>query len=204
MERDFFVFTIFFMLLGPTKIIPGFLKVTRGADRRTKRKLALQATLIASALVTLVVLLGERMVTQYRISLDGVRLAGGLVLLISALKALFPSAEPSSPESPPPSTLEMALSPVAMPLIVPPAGIAAILIFIMIAPQYPGMEWAIPRALVTMMALNLVVMLFIDTIVRVPGLMLALRVLGGMLGFIQVALGTELLMAAFRSLGGLH
>ena len=129
MMKASFVFTILFMLLGPIKIIPGFLKLTRGAPRSFKREVAIKAALIASGIVAVVALLGNRMLATYGISLDGLRLAGGLVLLISALKLTFPDSEQSSTDGPMPTALQLALSPVALPIIVPPAGIAAILIF---------------------------------------------------------------------------
>ena len=87
-----------------------------------------------------------------------------------------------------------------MPIIVPPAGIAAILISIMVAPNYPGMESVIALALLTMMTLNFLVMFFIDEVLKVPGLLLGLHVFGSMLMFIQVALAIETVLAALRSL----
>src|SRR5262245_28929809 len=136
MDRASFVFTIFFMLLGPVKVIPAFLKVTAGKDRSMKREVAIKATAIASAIVGGVALLGSRMLASYQISLDSLRIAGGLVLLLSALKIVFPTPEPSSRDVPPATAIQLAISPVALPIIVPPAGIAAIMIFAMLAPNY--------------------------------------------------------------------
>ena len=41
MEQFSFIFTIFFMLLGPVKLIPSFGGLTRGADRQFKRDVAI-------------------------------------------------------------------------------------------------------------------------------------------------------------------
>ncbi len=71
----------------------------------------------------------------------------------------------------------------------------------MIAPSHPGMESIIALALATMMALNFMVMFFIDQILKVPGLLLGLHVFGSMLMFIQVALAIETVLVACRSLG---
>jgi len=201
MLRASFVFTVFFMLLGPIKVIPAFFKLTHGTTRAFKREVAIKAALLASAVVAAVALLGTGMVAAYAISLDGLRLAGGVVLLMSALKIMFPAAEPPSTNSSAPTALQLAMSPVAVPLIVPPAGIAAILIFVGLAPKSPGIEVVIPLALVAMMALDFLVMFYIDQIVSIPGLLLVLQVFGAILMFIQVALAAETLMIAFRSLG---
>ena len=201
MMKASFVFTILFMLLGPIKIIPGFLKLTQGAPRSFKREVAIKAALIASAIVAVVSLLGTNMLAKYGISLDGLRLAGGLVLLISALKLTFPDPEQSSTDGPMPTALQLAISPVALPLIVPPAGIAAVLIFTTLASTTPGMNAVVAQVLVALMALDFLVMFFIDPIVRLPGVLLVLNVFGAILVFIQIALALELLVIAFRGLG---
>ena len=201
MMKASFVFTILFMLLGPIKIIPGFLKLTHGAPRSFKREVAIKAALIASVIVAVVALLGKGMLATYGISLDGLRLAGGLVLLISALKLTFPDPEQSSTDGPMPTALQLALSPVALPIIVPPAGIAAILIFTTLASATPGMNAVVAQVLVGLMVLDFLVMFFIDQIVRLPGVLLVLNVFGAILVFIQVALALEILLIAFRNLG---
>jgi len=199
LERASLIFTVFFLLLGPIKIISVFHRLMQWADPPFKKEVAVKASLIASALVGIVGLFGESLAVKYRISLDSVRIAGGLVLLISALKIMFPTAESSSPVSSKPVALQLAISPVAMPIIVPPAGIAAIMIFAMQAPKFQGAALVIAVALATMMALDFLVMFFIDQIVKLPGLLLLLQVFGAALIFIQLALAIEVLVSAFRS-----
>jgi len=195
-----FVFTIYFMLLGPLKIIPAFMKLTRETDREFKRDVAIKASMTATALVAVIVLLGKGLVARYEISLDSVRIAGGLVLLLSALKVVFPGPEPVRAESVKPTALQLAISPVAMPITVPPAGVAAILITLLLAPTYPGMGRVIVWGLATMMTLDFLAMYFIDTLAEVPGLLLLLQVFGAVLIFIQIALAIETFLVAFRDL----
>ena len=188
------------MLLGPLKIIPAFMKLTRETDREFKRDVAIKASMTATALVAVIVLLGKGLVARYEISLDSVRIAGGLVLLLSALKVVFPGPEPVRAESVKPTALQLAISPVAMPITVPPAGVAAILITLLLAPTYPGMGRVIVWGLATMMTLDFLAMYFIDTLAEVPGLLLLLQVLGAVLIFIQIALAIETFLVAFRDL----
>jgi len=127
MEEFSFVFTIFFMLLGPIKLIPSFAGLTRGADARFKRDVAVRGVVIASALCVFVALAGG---PSWQVPHLHRRVAdrGGLVLLIAALQVIFQKAQPSSPGSGTPTAIQLAASPVAVPMIVPPAGVAAILI----------------------------------------------------------------------------
>jgi multiple antibiotic resistance protein len=201
MEEFSFIFTVFFMLLGPIKLIPSFAGVTQGADSRFKRSVAIRGALIASALCVFVALAGGILFGKYRISIDAVRLSGGLVLLIAALQSIFQKAQPPSPCSGTPTAIKLAASPVAVPNIVPPAGIAAILIFTMLAPQYPGMTQAVAICLAIVMALDLLVMYFIDRVIKTPGLGIVLTVLGSVLVFVQVGLAIQMILNALKSLG---
>jgi multiple antibiotic resistance protein len=201
MERIPFIFTICFVLLGPVKIIPAFAQLTREADPGYRRRLALLGTLIATALCLLVVALGEGLVSRYELSLQALQLGGGLVLLVSALNVIFPRVEPKPEQKQRPSALQLAIAPLATPIIVAPAGIAALLIFVMAAPAHPGMHHALGLVLVVILALDLLVMLFNAPIVRVPGLVPMLQVIGSVLVFMQVGLAVEVMLKALRGLG---
>jgi multiple antibiotic resistance protein len=201
MDQFSFIFTIFFMLLGPVKLIPSFAGLTRGADVPFKRSVAIRSAVVASVLCVFVALAGETLLGKYRISLDAVRISGGLVLLISALQVMFRKAPSSSPSSGKPTAIKLAVSPVAVPMIVPHAGVAAILICMTLAPQNPGMTQAIAICLATMMVLDFLVMYFIDWVMKTPGLMIVLAVLGSVLVFVQAALAINMMQVALKSLG---
>jgi len=200
MEHFSFIFTIFFMLLGPLKLIPSFARLTRGVDGRFKRDVAIRGAVIASALCAFVALAGGILLDKYNISIDALRISGGLVLLIAALQVIFQKAQSSSSGSGTPPAIQLAASPVAVPGIVPPAGVAAILIFMMVAREYPGMTQAVAICLATMMVLDFLVMYFIDRVMKTPGLMIILTVLGSVLIFVQAALAIEMILNALKHL----
>jgi multiple antibiotic resistance protein len=148
-----------------------------------------------------VALAGGILLGKYRISIDALRIAGGLVLLIAALRGIFNKAQPPSTSSGTPTAIQLAASPIAVPGIVPPAGVAAILIFMMLAPQYPGMTQAVGICLAVIMALDFLVMYFIDRVMKTPGLRIILPVLGAVLLFVQVSLAIQMMLNALKSLG---
>ena len=201
MEQFSFIFTISFMLLGPVKVIPAFAELTRGADARFKQDVAIRGAVIASALCAFVALAGGALLGKYHISIDALRISGGLILLIAALQTIFQKAQSSRPSSGTPTAIQLAASPVAVPIIVPPAGVAAILIFMMFAPQYPRGTQAIAICLATMMVLDFLVMYFIDLVMKTPSLMIVLTVLGSVLVFVQVGLAIEMILNALKNLG---
>jgi multiple antibiotic resistance protein len=199
-----FVFTILLMLLGPIKLIPTFAHITQGMDRALKRSIAIRSSLIATALCAFIALAGETVLTKYQISINALRIAAALVLLVSALQIIFPRPQPAALAMGTPTAMQLAASPVAVPGIVPPAGVAAILIFTMLAPQNPGLALTVAMALAILMALDFLAMYFIDGIMQVPGLTLVLTVLGAVLIFIQVCLAFEVFLRALGDLGLIH
>ncbi len=203
MEQAPFIFTICFMLLGPIKVLPAFARATRGSDAATKRKTALYAFLFASAICAFLVLAGQTLIDRYQLSLASLSIAGGLVLLIAALRTMFfGSAAPNDdPESAQRSPVQVAMSPLASPAIVPPAGVAVVLIASMHATQTPGLGAVVIAAVATMMVLDLLAMLFNDTLVKLPGLMLVLQLLGSALIFVQVALGIDSILTGLSRAG---
>jgi small neutral amino acid transporter SnatA (MarC family) len=71
----------------------------------------------------------------------------------------------------------------------------------MFAPQFPGATQAVAICLATIMALDLLVMYFIDRVMKTPGLGLVLTVLGSVLVFVQVGLAIQMILNALKSLG---
>jgi len=192
------VFTVLFMLLGPIKLIPAFAAATQGTDRPFKRAVAVRGAIIASLLCAFVALAGARMLANYRISIDALRIGGGLVLLLSALQATFSRVQSERENAGSTNATQLAASPVAVPGIVPPAGVAALLIFTLLAPSFPGMQGALALCLVVVMGLDFLVMYFSDLVARTPGLGLVLTVLGSVLVFVQICLAIQMMLV------GLH
>ena len=201
MEQIAFIFTTCFTLLGPIKLIPSFAGLTCGTELPFKRSVALWSVVIASGLCVFVAVIGTTLLGNYRISLAALRISGGLVLLLSALQVIFQKAKPIHPVSGTPSPLQIAASPMAVPLIVPPAGIALVLLFVMLAPQYPGTPLALAISLTIIMTLNFLVMFFIDRIIKMSGLGLVLTVLGSVLVFVQICLAVQTILNGLEGLG---
>ncbi len=196
MQIEEFVLTIFFLTLGPVKIIPGFASLTKAMELKRKRELAIKGIAIASAICLYVFLLGQSLIDKYRLSLEAIEIAGGLILLISALNAIFFTSQATKAAESQSNILQLAVTPVAVPMIVPPVGVAAILIFVKLASKS-----LIAWLLVLMLALDFLVMFFIDKIIKIPGLLLVLNILANVLVFFQVALAIQVILVAFKSLG---
>jgi len=198
---DSFIFTIAFLTLGPIKIIGPFAKMTANIDPKFKKQLAIYGAIFATIICLLVALLGKGLVEKYHLIPQAITIAGGLVLLISALRLIFPPLQPEPISKPSPKPLNLAISPLASPIIVTPMGIAAILVFVLFAQGQPAMIATIYKAILIMMFLDFLVMFFIDKILKIPGLMAILQIMGSILVFIQVALAVQTILLGLVNIG---
>ncbi|MBK8869732.1 MAG: MarC family protein [Elusimicrobia bacterium] len=193
-----FVITIFFTLLGPIKIIPAFAGLTQGTDQKFKRAVAVRGALLASALCAFIVLAGTTLVSRFHLQVDAIRIAGGLVLLISALNVIFAKPATATPTAQTRTPMQIAVSPLAVPVIVTHAGVAAILILLLHESVYPGLTQVVVFCLALMMVLDFLVMYFNDAVLKIPGLTLALAVVGSVLIFIQACLATQMILVGLK------
>jgi len=196
-----FVFTILFMLLGPLKVIGPFASVTRERDAAFVRSVAISATLASAAILAFIALAAGGMLGKFHLSLPSLKIAGGLVLLIAALRTMFGESAVPDAGKPNRKALSVAVSPITVPIIVPPAGVAALLILAAVAPELPGVTKVMAVSLAIIVALNFLVMFFNRVIVSWGALMLVLQLIGAVLVFIQVALAVDTILMGFRDLG---
>jgi multiple antibiotic resistance protein len=198
------IFTFMFLTLGPFKIIGPFAEVTRGADARLTRRIALMATLYASLALLFAAVVGGRLLDSYGISVPLLALSGGLILFLVALINILKQFEPPASrhagptETPPPPPMSVAMTPLAFPTIVTPYGIAALVVFLALGAEI-GARMTVVAVIAVIMLLNLAVMLFSRRFMAILGVILP--ILGAVLGIVQVALGLKIINNALIALG---
>lgn len=95
-------------------------------------------------------------------------------------------------------SLRLAVSPLAFPTIVTPYGVAAVIVFMTLTPDFTTRS-EIFLVLLGLMLLDLVAMLFAKPILKYAGM--PLQLLGTVLGITQVALGLQIIVMGLRGLG---
>lgn len=198
-----FVLTVFILLLGPLKVIPAFATLTRDADAAYRRRAAVYATLFATAICVLLILLARTMVSSYRLSVEALQLTAGLILLIWSLNALLQRGDAMPRAGRHPSPVELAMSPLTTPVIITPAGVAALMVFVLLGPNVPGGHPVVAGALAVVMALNFLVMFFNDRIVKRHWLLGLLQLVGSVLIVVQVAFAVQVLLNGLRAIGAI-
>jgi len=200
-----FMFTIFFLTLGPIKTIPAFFRLTHDATPQFRQHIALRATLISFAVCVFIALIGRNILVKWHISPASLKIAGGLILLLSALKIIAMQPQPTRGEKVTAETTlsaatQLALSPLATPVIITPYGVVAIVFYMFIAKGSQVLELQILGMLTLMMVLNYLGMIFARQILMVIGLPILL-VIGWVFAVMQAALGIEVILNTFQELG---
>ena len=123
------VFIFFFAVIDPIGTVPVFIAVTRHYDDRTKRAVALRATLIAAAILLFFVVAGELILDAMDVPLAAFQIAGGIVLFLFALTMIFGESKPDEEVRLAERGHETAVFPLAVPSIASPgAMLAAVLL----------------------------------------------------------------------------
>jgi multiple antibiotic resistance protein len=203
-----FIFAIFFLTLGPLKLIPTFYGVTQGLDRKTRIGLALKSTLLAFLILVVAAVVGSALAANWRISREALVITGGFLLLIGSLKILSSVLAPPSPEDRAPSAdptakrpISIVISPLAIPGVVTPWGLVALMLFVSIAEDQNRLG-GVAVVLVLIMLLNIVGMIFAGPVMRTVGLP-AMSVLGWVFSILQAALGVTFMLRGLAGVAGI-
>ncbi|TYK65959.1 MarC family protein [Colwellia echini] len=119
------IFIFFFAVIDPIGTVPVFIAVTRQFDERTKRMIAIKATLFATAILMFFVVAGEVILNAMGIPLPAFQIAGGIVLFLFALSMIFGDGKPETEIKLATSGNETAIYPLAVPSIASPGAMLA-------------------------------------------------------------------------------
>lgn len=178
------------VVIDPIGIAPLFLALTRGMTPAQRRRIAIRATLTAALVLALFAFFGEALLGFVGISMAAFRIAGGILLFLTALDMLFErrtkrreDRTEGEDEGHDPSVF-----PLAIPLIAGPGAIASVILLI---GEKPGGEGLITVLLITaltllVMALILMASSYLDRVVGKTGIDVITRVLGMLLAALSV------------------
>ena len=126
------VFVTLFVVIDPVGLSPIFVALTRGMTAAQRRAVGLRACLIAVGLLVAFGLLGEQILAFIGISMPAFKIAGGLLLFLTALDMLFERRterrEGKAGEAAEADTADPSVFPLAMPLIAGPGAMASMIL----------------------------------------------------------------------------
>jgi multiple antibiotic resistance protein len=130
-----------FFIVDPLGLVPLFVAMTSHDAEAKRRRIALRATVVAWGVLSAFALFGSVIFRAFGITLSAFKVAGGILLLITAIDML--RAQPSRTRSSPEEALEstskddVAIVPLAMPLLAGPGAIATVTVLAGRGPTWP-------------------------------------------------------------------
>ncbi|MDX2089679.1 MAG: MarC family protein [Kofleriaceae bacterium] len=173
-------FVALIVVVEPLGVIPFFLSLTRGRSVDDRRRIALRASLVGSMVLLAFALFGAAALNGLGIRIDAFRVAGGVILFLTALDMIRQRNGCRCTPSEAGALDDVAVVPLAIPLLAGPASMAAVM-------ELVGREPTIAVVIA-------IVLVFLVTylVLRTAGVLH--RLLGPVLGVVQRVLG--LLLAA--------
>jgi len=198
-------FTTLFVAIGPIDTAVVFGALTAGVHRPERFRLAWQAVLIAGSVLLGFALFGNQVLGALHVSLDAFRVAGGILLLLQAVQMIFaqPAGLSSLTAGERREALEpgdIAIFPLAFPVIAGPAGLTAVVLLMGQAAGDPLRAAIVLGATVLCLVLAYVFMVFTDLLHRVLKTTGA-NVIARLAGVVLAALAVQFIFDGVRGAG---
>jgi len=188
---------LLFLVMDPLGNLPLFLSALKQVPAERQRRVVLREMLIALTVLMLFLFLGGSLLRLLGLSEPALSAAGGIILMIIALRMVFPSREHSLEEDVP---SEPFIVPLAIPYVAGPSSMATVLLLMSREPER-WMEWT--GAVLTAWVLCLPIMLSATGLSRRLG-QRGLTAIERLMGLILVTIAVEMLMTGVSQWWQLH
>lgn len=121
-------FVTLFVVIDPVGLGPIFIGLTGGLGPAVRRKIALEASLIAFFVLAATTLAGDWLLSRLGISLAAFRIAGGLLLFAIAFEMVFQRRVERETDKKGPPGSSIAAFPLAIPLMAGPGALTAMIL----------------------------------------------------------------------------
>lgn len=197
-------FVTLVVVIDPIGMTPLFVALTQGVEPRKRRVIALRACVTAALILIVFAAFGEAVLGFVGISMPAFRIAGGILLFLTALDMLFErrskrrksQADEAEEED---DSDDPSIFPLAIPLIAGPGSIASV---ILLAGQRPGIEglaWVI-AVMLGVVGLVLILFMFAGILERALG-KTGINVITRLLGMLLAALAVQFVLDGLRGFG---
>jgi multiple antibiotic resistance protein len=211
LELALTAFANFFITIDPIGVVPFFIALTARHSPAARRAAALKGVLIAAVILLVFTVIGQPLLHYLGISLAAFRIAGGALLFLLAvdmvvareggIRAPTPKEEEDAAQRNP----DVAVFPLAIPLIAGPGAIASTILLQAQSAGEPLAQAMIAGIMLGVLLITLLCFFAASPIMGLLGLT-GVNVLSRVLGIVLAALAVnnivEGLRASFPALGG--
>lgn len=193
MEANFVSAVVLLLLVcDPFGNVPIFISALRDVPSERRRRIILRECLIAFAVLTVFVFVGRPFLDLLGLSELSLQIGGAVVLMLVAIRMVFPS--PEGVFGQPPGG-EPFIVPLAVPALAGPSALATVLLLVSRDPQR---TWAWVAAIAVVMAVSAVILAFAERL----QLWLGERVTVAferLMGLVLAAIAVELMLRGIKT-----
>ena len=196
-------FILFFVTIDAIGNLPFFLSLTEDAKIKKRNEIALKSTVIAFFIMVAFAYIGRYLLDAIGVSLDSLKIAGGIILMFLAIDILFEKRkvrrEKRVEEALDERTFdEIIVFPIAIPFIAGPSALTTIILLIGNYANFPEFQIPVIIALIAALIIGLVLMVGASHIVKyVPKQIL--HATSRVMAFILAALATQFIIDGIKA-----
>jgi len=196
-------FVLFFITIDTIGNLPFFLSLTEDAKFKKRTEIAIRSTVIAFFILIAFAYIGRYLLEALGVSLDSLKIAGGVILMFIAIDILFEKrkirrekkVEQALDEK---SYDEIIVFPIAIPFIAGPSTLASIILLIGNYANFPEFQIPVILALIAALIVSLILMIGGSYIVKyLPKQFL--HITARVMAFILAALATQFIVDGIKA-----
>jgi MarC family membrane protein len=183
------------IVCDPLGNIPIFVSALRDVPRNRRRRIILRECLIAFGVLVAFVFVGGPFLRLLGLSELSLQIGGGVVLMLVALRMVFPTPEGIYGKAP---GGEPFIVPLAVPAIAGPSALATVLLLVA---RDPGRTWIWVGAVAIAIAVSAVVLALSERIMQILGERVTVA-FERLLGLVLAAVSVEMILRGVKSFIG--
>ena len=196
-------FVLFFITIDTIGNLPFFLSLTEDAKFKKRTQIAIKSTIIAFFILIAFAYIGRYLLEAIGVSLDSLKIAGGIILMFIAIDILFEKrkirrekkVEEALDEK---NYDEITIFPIAIPFIAGPSTLATIILLIGNYANFPEFQVSVILALIAALIVSLILMIGGSYIVKfLPRQFL--HATARVMAFILAALATQFIIDGIKA-----
>lgn len=199
MELFIYLFAALFSVLNPIGTVPIFVGLTQDDTKKERSRVSLWAAINVCIILLISYFLGQYVLTFFGISIDALRIAGGMIIVGSGFSLLTGKFKKQrgidkTVESDLSNRNDIALTPLAMPMLAGPGSISLLIAFYQEHHKYDEITIAVAAILAVALVIFLILRSahYLAKILGAAGIVAISRIVG----FIVIAIGIQYIVSA--------
>ena len=128
LEVFFQALVLYFVVIDPIGNAPIFMSITQTQNEKEKKQTAVESVIIATIILILFSIIGQLLLSYLNISLESLRIAGGIILFLIALEMLFNKRQERKKQILETTKDNLSIFPLAIPILAGPAAITSMIV----------------------------------------------------------------------------